>query len=136
MSTKCYSSVEYHETEVWSKVNLPGNGCREAGSKGYVKHHLVSNNLTETLSTFYQTIFSNSSSVEEWEKSFEDVAGINVPGYIASVQKLVVSRARCVLMVGGGSFQGYTFSLYTKSHKKKPCFMKLNEWCKTTKSQI
>ena len=65
---------------------------------------------------FFQSLFGMTASVKEWENSFELVAGTRDAGYIGLLQKALVSRAECVLFVGGGAFQRHALYLYKQLH--------------------
>ena len=65
---------------------------------------------------FFQTLFGQKESVREWERKFELVAGTRDAGYIGLLQKVLVTRAECVLFVGGGAFQRHALILYKQLH--------------------
>ena len=65
---------------------------------------------------FFANLYGGALTVHDWEHTFEEVTGTNVAGYIALLQKVVVSKAKCVIFVGGGSFQTHAHNLYTKNH--------------------
>lgn len=73
---------------------------------------------------FFQTLFGMSASVKEWEKRFELVAGTRDAGYIGLLQKVLVTRAECILFVGGGAFQRHALHLYKQLHPdpKTQCY--------------
>ena len=58
------------------------------------------------------------STLEEYQTSFETVTGKNSTerGYISVLQKTLASRAKCLLLLGGGSFQAHTLHLYKELH--------------------
>ena len=44
-------------------------------------------------------------SFEEWEESFVKSAnGIINPGYVAALQRIIATRADCLVLFGGGNF--------------------------------
>ena len=65
---------------------------------------------------FFQTLFGSSLTVKEWERQFELIAGNRDAGYIGLLQKVLVTRAHCVLFVGGGAFQRHALYLYKQLH--------------------
>lgn len=73
---------------------------------------------------FFQTLFGASVTVKEWEKRFELVAGNKDAGYIGLLQKVLVTRAHCILFVGGGAFQRHALYLYKQLHPdpKNQCY--------------
>lgn len=71
---------------------------------------------------FFASIYGNRSSIRQWEESFERVSGTTHPGYIGVLQKAIAANARCMLFVGGGSFQSNALQLYRRKHSRK-------DWC-------
>ena len=70
---------------------------------------------------FVQRIYGRSTTVQEWERTFEEVAGTTDCGYIAMLQKIVVARSKCVVFMGGGSFQRHTLRLFRKWNPTNRC---------------
>ena len=73
---------------------------------------------------FVRRIYGSDASVDTWEKTFESVTIVREPGYIASLQKVLAAEARCVVVVGGGSFQKHALQLHSTASKAKgrrPC---------------
>ena len=71
---------------------------------------------------FVQQIYGGPTTVQEWERTFEEVAGTTDSGYIALLQKLIVARSKCVLFVGGGAFQRHALRLFRKQNPTNHCF--------------
>ena len=70
---------------------------------------------------FMNTVYGNKLSYEEWENTFLDVSGLSttsagVGGYIAILQKTIASHGRCLILGGGGSFQGTASRQYSLVH--------------------
>ena len=72
--------------------------------------------LNQTVRDFFKSFFNNSMTQDIWEESFESVAKFHVPGYIASIQKVLAASSVCLLLAGGGSFQGIANELYNELH--------------------
>lgn len=88
------------------------------GSSGTREHDL------KDYQHFLTSIYGSGASTELWERSFELVSDVREAGYIAALQKMLVSEARCVVAVGGGSFQRHTLTLHKYASKVKghsPC---------------
>ena len=52
------------------------------------------------------SLYNGSWTISEWEKSFTQVTdGVTDRGYIAALQRVLASRADCLITTGGGSFQ-------------------------------
>ena len=72
--------------------------------------------LNQTVRDFFKSFFNNSMTQDIWEESFESVAKFHVPGYIAIMQKVLAASSVCLLLAGGGSFQGNANKLYNELH--------------------
>lgn len=83
------------------------------GTKRYRSH--IDNDLARDFTGFFRGIYEKLS-IYEWERGFELAAGTRDPGYIALLQKVIVTKAKCVLFVGGGAFQRHALNLYRKRH--------------------
>ena len=59
--------------------------------------------------------------MHEWEKTFERVAHSTDSGYIAMLQQVIVTRAKCILFVGGGTFQRHAYNLYRQLNPENQC---------------
>ena len=57
--------------------------------------------------------------VNDWERTFESVAHTQDSGYIAMLQLVLVTKAKCVLFVGGGTFQRHALHLYQELHPRE-----------------
>ncbi len=63
----------------------------------------------------------SSLSFNQWENSFVSVTeGKDDPGYIAALQRVLASRADCLIMVGGGNFMKLAFGDYLSHHPSTP----------------
>lgn len=84
---------------------------------------------------FFQTLFGTSLTQKEWEKRFELVAGTRDAGYIALLQKVLVTRAKCILFVGGGAFQRHALYLYKTLHPdpKDQCYQIVKQCTRSNK---
>lgn len=70
------------------------------------------------------TLLQHRMSFEEWEGTFVEAAGgVTNEGYIAALQHTIASRADCLVLMGGGSFQQSVLQEYLHIHKesKKVC---------------
>ena len=91
----------------------------------YGSYSLTDKNLKEyqtyihLYENFIREVLGPDSSIEKWEHGFESVASSLDSGYIGSLQKILVAKARCVVFSGGGSFQKHAKFLYDGIHKNK-----------------
>ena len=53
---------------------------------------------------------------EKWENTFSSIASSSNAAYVANLQRTVAAKADCLIMVGGGGFQGQTRNLYEIFH--------------------
>ena len=61
----------------------------------------------------------NSWSMADWENSFVTATrGKTDGGYIAALQRLLASRADCMILLGGGDFQAFAVTDYLDFHKR------------------
>ena len=59
-------------------------------------------------------------SFEEWEESFVRAAGgVANRGYIAALQRTIASQAKCLVLMGGGTFQDLALQEYVRLHSVK-----------------
>ena len=92
------------------------------GSDGLQKKEHGSNLYLEFRSFFQELYGSEQLSIQAWERTFEDISRTTDPGYVALLQKVIASKADCVIFVGGGSFQRHALKLYQLNHQKQ-------NWC-------
>ena len=81
-----------------------------------------SSDLDEEFRKFFRKLYGNELSISDWEGTFEDVSHTTDPGYIALLQKVIATKADCIIFVGGGSFQKHALKLYQSNHQ-------LENWC-------
>ena len=67
----------------------------------------------------FREIYGSTLTVEEWENSLRDMAVAGDRGYVAALQKVLISQAKCVVLMGGGAFQHHAYSLYLKEHPQE-----------------
>ena len=73
--------------------------------------------VTSLARNMITTLYNGSWTMSEWEKSFIQVAdGVTDRGYIAALQRILASRADCLIMAGGGDFQGLARNGYKYYH--------------------
>ena len=76
--------------------------------------------LKEKLKQLLNSLFNNELSFYEWEESFtRATSGIENSGYIAALQRTLASRAECLILVGGGTFQDLALKDYLRNHPKR-----------------
>ena len=66
------------------------------------------------------SLYDNKWTFSEWEDSFLQAnGGIADRGYVAAIQSGVASRAKCLVLFGGGRFQFLAMNEYVHNHPKK-----------------
>ncbi len=93
-------------------IDIGKYGSHSFGLKNYFNH------LTD-MESFVRQVYRGKMDIHEWERTFEAVAQTTDGGYIAMLQEVLVVRAKCIIFVGGGSFQRHAFNLYSKLHPDK-----------------
>ena len=77
----------------------------------------ASNNITSLARNMLTSLYNGSWTVSEWEESFiQIVDGVTDRGYIAALQRVLASRADCLITTGGGDFQRLARSGYKYYH--------------------
>ena len=84
------------------------------------------NQTQAIVNDFMHSLYGNRLSYDAWERSFLDVSGLTkgsegAGGYIAILQKAIASRGRCIILVGGGTFQENAGRLFAKLHPGQVC---------------
>lgn len=79
--------------------------------------------LVREFEDFVSSMYGNQVSPRIWESSFVTISKNKDAGYIGLLQKVIATRARCILFVGGGAFQRHALHLYHQLNpdKKKQC---------------
>ena len=99
---------------------------------------LNSKSMVEPVQHFLMTIYENSSSLRDWEQTFEEISKNTSPGYIAFLQKVIATRAKCILITGrgAGTFQRHALSMYRELHSgtNDACYAVANLKCKVDTS--
>lgn len=101
----------------------------DIGKYGNAKWELVSflknqanvKKMTEQTKSLLKPLFGDkSTSFKEWEDSFAQITNGEENGaYIAALQRTLASRAKCLILVGGGTFQKMSFVDYILNHPNK-----------------
>ena len=85
--------------------------------------HLSTSILTQYTQRLLRILnHSKSLNLTKYEQAFEKVSGTTNPAFISQLQKAIAARARCLLLVGWGSFLTNTLDLYKNLHKEKLCY--------------
>ena len=77
--------------------------------------------MTEKSKLFLDRASDGKWTFEEWETSFTRAASSDVEnsGYIAALQRTLASRAKCLVLAGGGNFQTLALWDYLRNHPNK-----------------
>lgn len=118
--TSCFQqTLKYWDKMAQKNVTFLSADVGRYGSDS-LRH--AKDDLTGVFQEFFDAIYGSKWTVSQWERTFVSVSGLSDPGYIGMLQKVLASRAKCVLFVGGGSFQRSALHLYHKRHS-------VNNWC-------
>lgn len=86
--------------------------------------------VNEPVKEFMHGVYGEGFSFEDWERTFVEVAalpegGHGNSGYVAMMQKVIASQGRCLIQMGGGTFQESALELYKRNHKNNiSCYHK------------
>ena len=103
--------VDSHLNQTFLSIDIGKYGSKKWRAKKY---------LTLEFTTFLNSVYGKVS-IEDWEQSFEIIAQTKNAGYIALLQMVIVTRAKCILFVGGGAFQRHALHLYRQLNKQTEC---------------
>ena len=67
--------------------------------------------------------------VKQLDSALEDITSSKDSVLMALLQSHLVDRATCVVIVGGGTFQALTISMYANRHKWHECYFLRNSEC-------
>lgn len=84
------------------------------GTKGF--RYKENPALDAEVDKFLKRVYGGHMSLHSWEGTFEAVSPVRDTGYMALLQQVIVTRADCILFVGGGAFQRHALNLYRKLH--------------------
>ena len=100
-----------NSTDVLPLLTIDVGGHYGSGS------YRASDDITSLARNMLTTLYNGSWTMSEWEKSFIQVAdGVTDRGYIAALQRVLASRADCLIMTGGGGFQALARNGYQYYH--------------------
>ena len=114
----CFSKL----LEVWKEMqNESGsNTTFLAGDVGnFGSDSIHSDKLTEIFKNVFKDLYGPRFSFEDWEDSFQTVASTKDSGYIGVLQQVLAAQAKCIILMGGGSFQKHALDLYKQAHPHK-----------------
>ena len=107
------------------------------GSK--TSYKLNSDFVLEQIQVFLKTVYGNSSSLQHWESTFEEISKSTSPGYIGYLQKVIATRAECVLLTGSstGMFHKHALNMYKQLHRgtNDVCYATANMQCRVDASR-
>lgn len=101
------------------------NSFRNTGDKS---------DLSTEFKRFFTKLYNGSVSISSWEHGFEEISRSVDAGYIALLQKAIVTRAKCVIFVGGGSFQKHALHLYQTLHPTQERCIRIVKECTLPKN--
>ena len=78
--------------------------------------------IANNLSYYLQDNLKPELSPRELDSALVNMIKSNGSVIIALLQSLIVSRATCTIMIGGGTFQYMTMSMYAQNHRGHECY--------------
>ena len=104
---KTLKELELNRT--FLSIDIGKYGSASFAQKKYYGH-------LQDMTRFVSDIHNGATDLTSLERTFEQASSWPDKGYIATLQQLVVTRAKCIVFVGGGSFQRRTLTLYRRLH--------------------
>lgn len=121
---KCFESILKEVNKAKALYNLESVlltlDCRKQGSYYFKNSTDLSKTLADSTDILYRMLYGNSSTLMEWDESFELIASLHHPGYIATLQKHLAAKSSCLITAGTGSFQFMAQAIYLTYHSKEP----------------
>ena len=114
---KTLSQLEQLRAETGIESTFLSTDVGKYGSSSFSKKKYY--NHFHELTQFVQRVYKDRMVLADVEHTLEQVSRTRDSGYIASLQQLIVTRARCILFMGGGSFQRHTLHMYQDLHPRK-----------------
>ena len=105
---------EAFKTDVSLQTTFLSIDIGKYGSKKFRSN--VEPSLSIEVAKFFRGLFGSLMTSKQWEKQFVTVSQVRDAGYIGLLQKVIVTRAQCILFVGGGAFQRHALHLYQELH--------------------
>jgi len=101
----------------------------DLGQYGSIHYRHINTKTPEAIvyEAFFNSVFGNTSvTINEFEDSFKKYLNFDNPVVIAQLQRTIAVISDCLVLVGGGSFQGGALAMYMKLHpnKKDQCIIK------------
>ena len=98
------------------------------GSIKFLKNNFMQNNKNEEklYNGFFEAIFGNNWTINEYEGSFKKYLDIDDPAYVAQIQRTIAAQSDCLVMVGGESmFQEAAVAFHKSFHPnpKEQCIV-------------
>lgn len=106
---------EAFKTDVGLQTTFLSIDIGKYGSKKFRSN--VEASLSIEVAKFFRGLFGSLMTSKQWEKQFVTVSQVRDAGYIGLLQKVIVTRAQCILFVGGGAFQRHALHLYQELHR-------------------
>ena len=132
--TQCFSDL----LEAWRDIKnssglkhtLLAGDIGRYGSNTFINTtHVSVSDMEHGFREFFSRVYGSSQTVEEWEESFGDMVHTRDSGLVAALQKVLISQAKCLVLMGGGSFQHHAYNLYTKTHPPSEQCIKVVRKC-------
>ncbi len=82
-------------------------------------HTFLNESIIQLSKRMLSALYNDKWSPNEWEGSFSQAANGETSGaYIAALQRILASRADCLILMGGGSFQALAVQDYFQYHNR------------------
>jgi len=92
-------------------------------SRSVTKYNHVLTQKSEELLAFAH---GQAVSYSEYEDRFTNITGTKNSAYISVVQKVIATKAKCLLLIGGGTYQFNAAYMWRKNHPRQICIKSMN----------
>ena len=119
--TECFKEVMNLTKEIAGPLVLPlvTMDIGRYGSRSFNKKKR-DKNIVDISKDMLRTLYQNKWSFKSWEKSFIQASdGTTNSGYIGALQRTLASRAKCLILMGGGNYQALAVQNYIDNHEEE-----------------
>ena len=113
---------QFNLTNVFLSVDTNKYGTRSLELTGH------NNTIKEAIKIFYKNVFSGTATESEMTRRLENIVEVPISGFIAQIEKNIAANATCLLLAGGGSYQGSAsklYKLFSDENNQKECLIEL-----------
>ena len=118
---KCVKKIIDHVNDFYSKMGLNNvfltTDIGRFGSSTFNYHNTTRDsieNVTSYTEDLLREFHNETMSLADYEQRFDDIGGMTSPAVISQLHKAIASKARCLVLVGWGTFHENLLQMYKK----------------------